>query len=592
MSLTYPRLSILALAFMLFAACPEPARSQDFSTQLEQLEQLSYSGTRQRIREEIEKLESVLDTAEPRARVRFILLKARAAALGNRNDDAIELLNGLLEQRSTLDPDLELRALNLATNLLVVNDRFEAGFDYFRQALELAPLVDDASMRAGTYSVAAEFHARIGEYSTAIEYANQAMAQVDRASAPRVHCVAMERRARGHFGLGNLDQASRDFRTAVELCASIPDLVFSGGSHIGLARALSARERPDQAESALRRAIEELATAGFSDGELEARYRLANLLLDQARIGEARRIMAPTLDWIDSPGSHAIRAEALRVHARMASIAGDKATEFEYTRRAMEFMEQQALRSRQMRFTLLMSAQDDRAHEREVELLRSENMLAELDRENRRQEELALTYGGFGAVVAGILLIALLIKAARDRHQFQRLSHRDGLTGLYNHTRFFELAQQAFQRARQNATPFSLIVTDIDLFKQVNDEHGHLVGDGVLARVGARLRTAFGPDAIIGRLGGEEFGIALTDCDIDTAVARIEHFRATLNRQRSDDDEVSITMSFGVAELAREPSLDVLYAHADQALYDAKDAGRNRVITVARIDLSGAEFVT
>lgn len=302
--------------------------------------------------------------------------------------------------------------------------------------------------------------------------------------------------------------------------------------------------------------------------------------------------MAPTPAWIDMPGSHAIRAEALRVLARLASMSGDRTAEYEYRRRSIRFLEQQSMRSRQMRFTLLMSAHDDRARERELELLRSENLLAELDRENRRQEGLALTYGGFGAIVAGILLLALLIKAARDRQQFQRLSQRDGLTGLYNHTRFFELAQLAFQRARQNAMPFSLIVTDIDLFKQVNDEHGHLVGDGVLARVGARLRGAFGPDAIIGRLGGEEFGIALTDCDIDTAVARIEHFRATLNRQRNEDDEVSITMSFGVAELAHEQTLDVLYAHADQALYDAKDAGRNRVITVARLDLGGREFVT
>ncbi len=568
------------------------AHSQDFPLRLERLEQLTYSGSSQQIKDEIERLEAMLDQADPRQRTRFTLLKARAAALAKNSEQAIDLLDGMLADRSGLDPDLELRALNLATNLLVIEDRFEAGFDYFREALELAPGVRASAMRADTYSVAAEFHARIGEYATAIEYANLAMEQVTREEAPRAHCVAMERRARARLGLQQPDQAIADYRTAVDLCQSIPDLVFAGISRIGLAVGLRERGIDEAAESNLERAVEMLARSGFVEGELEARYRLAELMLDQDRLDDAVQVMAPTLPWIETPGSHAIRAGAMRVHARIAALEENQRLEYEYTRRAIEFSQQQAARIRHMRFTLLMSAQDDRARERELELLRSQNALAELDRESRRQEELALTMGGFGAVVAGVLLLALLVKAARDRQQFQRLSQRDGLTGLYNHTRFFELAQQAFQRARQNAMPFSLIVADIDLFKQVNDEYGHLVGDSVLERIGSRLRAAFESDAIIGRLGGEEFGIALVDCDIDTAVARIEHFRATLNRRRSGEDEPAVTMSFGVAELSRERSLDVLYAHADQALYDAKDAGRNRVITVARINLTGGEFVT
>lgn len=589
-----PRLMFAALLGIVCTTivCTTQAHSQDFPLRLEQLEQLTYSGSSQQIQDEIQRLEAMLDQADPRQRTRFALLKARAAALAKNSDQAIGLLDELLADRSGLDPDLELRALNLATNLLVVEDRFEAGFDYFREALELAPGVRASAMRADTYSVAAEFHARIAEYATAIEYANLAMDQVAREEAPRAHCVAMERRARARLGLQQRDQAISDYRTAVDLCQAIPDLVFAGIAQIGLAVGLRERGTVDAAGSNLERAIDMLSRSGFVEGELEARYRLAELMLDQDRLDDARRVMSPTLAWIETPGSHAIRAGAMRVHARIAALENNQRLEYEYTRRAIEFAQQQAARIRHMRFTLLMSAQDDRARERELELLRSQNALAELDRESRRQEELAITAGGFGAVVSGILLLALLIKAARDRQQFQRLSERDGLTGLYNHTRFFELAQQAFQRARQGAMPFSLIVADIDLFKQVNDEYGHLVGDSVLERIGSRLRSAFESEAIIGRLGGEEFGIALVDCDIDAAVARIEHFRATLNRRRSEEDEPAVTMSFGVAELSRERSLDVLYAHADQALYDAKDAGRNRVITVARINLTGGEFVT
>jgi len=588
-----PCTPVVLIALLVLAGWTAPTQSQDdLSTRLEQLQQLTYAGTGQEIRQAIETLEPLMPNARSGQQARFTLLKARAAALDDRLDEALDLLESVLARRSEIDSVLELRALNLITNLLVIDDRFDSGFHYFRQALALAPMVESAETRAVTYIVAADFHNRIGEHATAVEFANQALSQVERESAPRVHCMALQRRGHARLALDRVNLAIEDYRSSIELCQSIPDLNFSGVSRIGLARGLRLQDRRDQAEVSLRAAIEELGRGGFSEGELEARCLLAELLLERGGVEESERILAPTLEWMDSAGSHAIRAAAMRLHARLASIRDDLEAEYRFMRQAITFEKRQSRRIRQMRFKLLMSAHGDRERERELELLRSSNALAELARENRQEQELALTYGGFGATVAGVLLLALLVKVARDRKRFQHLSQRDGLTGLFNHTRFFELAQQSFQRARQTAEPFSLIVADVDLFKQVNDEYGHLVGDRVLARVGARLRSAFGHDAIIGRLGGEEFGVALIDCDIDTTVARIEHFRATLNRQRADDADPSITMSFGVAELAREPSLDVLYAHADQALYDAKDAGRNRVITVARIDLHASSFAT
>ncbi len=245
-----------------------------------------------------------------------------------------------------------------------------------------------------------------------------------------------------------------------------------------------------------------------------------------------------------------------------------------------------------MRLTLLLSDLDDRARASELELLRARNDAILLARSNDRKDNIAAWWAGSAALAAALLLFVLVFRTGRDRQRFRELARLDGLTGLVNHTRFFELATQGFQRARQNHGQFVLIIADIDLFKRVNDEHGHLVGDAVLRRVGARFIEAFGKEAVVGRLGGEEIGVALTDCDLDTALARIEHLRAILNRRRADDAEPEITMSFGVAELRREKSLDSLYAQADQALYDAKDAGRNRVVTVSTIDLSRPVFVT
>ncbi|MFN2333812.1 MAG: diguanylate cyclase, partial [Wenzhouxiangellaceae bacterium] len=133
-----------------------------------------------------------------------------------------------------------------------------------------------------------------------------------------------------------------------------------------------------------------------------------------------------------------------------------------------------------MRLQLSMSDQDDQARHKQLELLRSQNQAIELSQENKRQGARATLYAGSSAVIAGVLLFTLLFQTARDRRRLRRMSRRDGLTGLLNHTRFFELALQNFQRAQQTGTSFTLIVADVDLFKQVNDSHGHLIGDEVL----------------------------------------------------------------------------------------------------------------
>jgi diguanylate cyclase (GGDEF)-like protein len=583
---------LIPVSVLLLSTTLAAAASDDLDARLDELRQLAYARAWDDVQQRILDLQPEMADATARQRARFAILRARMAAIDNDTERAAALLRPLLENRAALDPDIELRALSLSANMLVLTGQFERGFDDFRQALALAPVIDAPDVRAIVYNVAADFHARIGEHATAIEYADRAMAQLDREQGLRTHCIALERRGRARLGLDQVEAAADDYRRAVERCQRVPDQLFTGISLVGLARAQRRLGRPEQAEATLAASLERLAASGFTAGRLEAHTAMGRLLLDQGRDAEAEDVMTPTWDWIEQPGNMALRRDALSVHARLAERRGDSARAYALARRAMNLRRQQTQRMRQMRLMLVMSDLDDETRQREMELLRSRNQADTLNRRSREQEELALTYAGSGAVLAGALLFVLLLKTARDRRTFRQLSQRDGLTGLLNHTRFFERAQQAFARARQSAVPFTLIVADVDLFKRVNDEYGHLVGDAVLARIGARLRSAFGDDAILGRLGGEEFGIALPECDIETAVARIEHLRAILNRRREDDREPSVTMSFGVAELAREPTLDVLYAHADQALYDAKDSGRNRVITVARLDLGAGGFVT
>ncbi len=177
----------------------------------------------------------------------------------------------------------------------------------------------------------------------------------------------------------------------------------------------------------------------------------------------------------------------------------------------------------------------------------------------------------------------LLGTSLRNSQLFREVkdnSLRDGLTGCYNRTHTLEVIGTELRRARRTHQPVSLIMLDIDHFKQINDRFGHLCGDAVLATVGARMREALRGSDHKCRYGGEEFLVLLPETPIEGARRVAE----TLRRALADrivtwkTERLQITASFGVSvALPSEADIQALIGRADQALYQAKHAGRNCV---------------
>ena len=157
---------------------------------------------------------------------------------------------------------------------------------------------------------------------------------------------------------------------------------------------------------------------------------------------------------------------------------------------------------------------------------------------------------------------------------------RDGLTDIYNKRKFDEEVARELARAQRHQRPLSLVLIDIDNFKQVNDTYGHLCGDFVLKEFTNRVRDKLRPEQIFARLGGDEFVILAPETQADGALTLAEKICAALAETavRYADIDVEVNCSCGVAELGEDlntPTL--LYEAADRALYAAKAAGRNRV---------------
>ncbi|GAA5166929.1 diguanylate cyclase [Viridibacterium curvum] len=165
--------------------------------------------------------------------------------------------------------------------------------------------------------------------------------------------------------------------------------------------------------------------------------------------------------------------------------------------------------------------------------------------------------------------------------ELERLAHEDALTGLPNRRHFLTEADRLASSATRHGHPLSLIIFDLDHFKQINDRHGHLVGDVVLRQVAMRLREQLRSEDLPCRWGGEEFVILLPMTDVEMAATVAERLRKAMAgaplhvRDGDADAHVDVTISGGITARKLGETLEECLARADRALYAAKDAGRN-----------------
>ncbi|MGO1750704.1 MAG: diguanylate cyclase [Marinobacter sp.] len=169
----------------------------------------------------------------------------------------------------------------------------------------------------------------------------------------------------------------------------------------------------------------------------------------------------------------------------------------------------------------------------------------------------------------------------RANEQLAKLSMTDRLTGLLNRGTWENLVDAEFERFRRYGQATSLVMFDIDFFKKVNDNHGHLAGDEVIKHTADTARSNLRQSDSIGRYGGEEFGIVLPETDAEGARIICERIRETIEQSvvQTSAAPVRYTVSVGIAQLTDKPKNHMKWMQqADEALYAAKKNGRNCVV--------------
>jgi diguanylate cyclase (GGDEF)-like protein len=198
-----------------------------------------------------------------------------------------------------------------------------------------------------------------------------------------------------------------------------------------------------------------------------------------------------------------------------------------------------------------------------------------------QQRVLYAALGSFALLVlVGLLFGGPILRTLGDFRRVASQAATDSLTGLANRWTFDEELALEWRRAERVGDPLALILLDIDDFKSINDGYGHQAGDEILRRVGQVLAASVRHVDLAARYGGEEFGVIVPETDLEGAVELAERLRVALEAEEvelQDGTRLSVTASFGAAVKGDLPGGENLVAAADEALYEAKRAGKNRV---------------
>ncbi|GLQ90207.1 tetratricopeptide repeat-containing diguanylate cyclase [Dyella flagellata] len=567
-------------AFLLFAmlagaaVSAEPVPAENVAQLLDDTESVKTADYASFIRQlhELENRTSELSESQT-WRLRY--LEGWQAAYIGQNDKAKPLLEAVIKQGP--DSGLRIKATSVLINLLGVEHHYKEAFEYLDHALENLPQLNDAEARAHILGEASQLLTEAGQYDLAAAYAKQIIASYP---SGRYNCLGHLYELDAAVLGGKASLPDEVFQDALDRCLSIHEILPADTIRRDMAIQALQQNKLDKALSVLEGHYEEVKQISYSQLTAEYEVLLAQAYWNKGNAALAQKYASATVDIASKSDFIDPLVKAYQLLYQIERQSGN-------LRDALAYHEKYVAADKGHLDDIREKALAYQVVKQQVETKKIE--LEELNRQNQILElQQALDHK---AVVTSRLYITLLLtvlasiafwlyRLKRSQLRFMRLARRDGLTGIFNRQHFVEEAQQTLRYGAKSLRGACLVLIDLDHFKDVNDTHGHVVGDSVLRQSVAICQQHLHSSDVFGRIGGEEFGILLPECTIIQGLERAEQIRLAFQATASDEPgSVALTASFGVASTAHYGyDLRRLLLAADSALYRAKRDGRNRVV--------------
>ena len=457
--------------------------------------------------------------------------------------------------------------------------KYDSALASMNESIQLLPKLNSLVSKVDVLQSAVTLLESMGAYEEALDYSERLATLPDDGTGLQ-SCFSAGDKAELAFVTHDNASFKLQAPKAIQLC--------DGGGYkvISLSiKALDAIDRlndvsdPDALHGALRVMAEFAKANDQSDYRVRLAHAIANRYLAMGQPAVAIQYAEHAIQWANPSGTIQSRQQASEIMAKVLRAEGKLEQALNYANQSnslwTELLEDQTkkgLAYERMKFRVQDQSVQLKLLEQINQLLRSERQLQE---RNKRDLELLV-------LVTGLLLAFVSIwgiRTWRQKNDFRTYSQVDGLTKISNRAHFINCAHHAFKDARGS---ISIVLFDMDEFKQINDTYAHAAGDWVLRTVGSTITGCLRSHDLFGRLGGEEFAICLPHTSEQEAAALAERCRAAIESIDSTPSghRFSLSASFGIA--VRPPGgtagFEEVLAEADKALYDAKHLGRNRVV--------------
>lgn len=491
--------------------------------------------------------------------------------------EATPLLQKIIDHAG--DPSLSARAIAELIEVEFLSRNYEHAYALANRLVASLPEVTDPAARQLALHQIAQMMNGVGQYDLALHYARQAKASFP---SGKGLCVGSLDETQALAYANKLSLDSPEYQDTIDICLAAGQVTSANGLRLDLASLLVHYGRTKQAIALLHRIAPSIRASGYQFHIASLPVTLAQAYARQGDDAKARRYALEAIALIGADSTNWIVQAANEVLYRVAKRGGHDAAALAYyekyteqDRAAADDAKARALAYQEVRQEVLASQLKLDALGKQNQILRLRQSLAVQKSESNR------------LFIALLLFVIAFISAAmfwllRSRGRFRWLARHDGLTEVLNRAHFLDEATRTLRRLRKLRAGVCLVVLDLDHFKRVNDTHGHAAGDVVLRQAVAIIRRELGDAGLLGRLGGEEFGILMPVAAREQGVVAAERIRGMLAATPIALDAnvaISVSASFGLAYCADAGcSLRQLLIDADAALYRAKDGGRNQVV--------------
>lgn len=462
---------------------------------------------------------------------------------------------------------------------------FDLALTTASKAYAIATQINNADFNWELYNEMSILYTNLDDQPRAEEFALKALQSAQALNIPSLQTVALHNIAYTYLATDQLDKASNYFEQMLDLSKKNGDLSDLHYAYKGFALVAIDKKQFERALAYINKAKEYLSAVEVTLAEVEFYIIKAKVLngLEQTNQALELLITAEQLMPIDrrgikSPMGLRVLNDRSKYHAELGEHRRAYNLLLEHS---IGYRKYERSRNDEALQRLRVSFDVERNQTRN-DILQKDNEIKSLQLKRADDERYIQT---FFLMALGILSSGLIIVMYRQFHarrQLKFFAQTDSLTGLHNRGYIFAKGRQVVAAHQEAQSTLCIMMFDADHFKQINDKYGHPAGDEVLRVFGRLSQECLRDSDIIARFGGEEFIALLPDVDLETAEFIANRLKDKLQQyqQQVDGESFSVTASFGVVAARKGESFEQLVQRVDNALYEAKENGRNCIVVV------------